>query len=824
MTMELADDQPISRQHNNGALINADTFDRIKLVTAAARLLEHNVPELGSMVFGIEGPWGCGKTSFKNMVIAQIENDWMTTNQQKDNKLPYPVIVDFNPWMFSNGENVTEMLFATIRAKLQGEPNELKDAQQQWSQRVKNGARELSASASKATETAGSAMDVFPVTEAAWKAISQGLHTVSGLFNSISQNLKPNPEKPLGLEQAHRDLVESLKMQGNDFRMYVFIDEIDRLDDQAIISIFKSLKAVGDLPRTVYIPIYDRRIVTKALGQASRFSGEDYLDKIVQMPIVMPAVPFKPAADGVLEQCGLSKLGETDSNMCKQVLSTYITNKRDANRLSNAYILRHETLRCETDPADLLLRHEALRNETDSADLFAITAIQLFHPSLAEWIQMEQARLTDQGFIYSDEESISILTAYAETIGEKPNSYRISKEAQLLRALFPDNKKNPESRRIRFSNHFGTYFTLTPKFSPAHSRAEILHWLQVLSDPSSDQTITDEDFLNKVPHTQLRDDIQLEPIQEPERIAALLSTYRSHYPDIQSYEREGGQAIANRKRYIRNEIDAMIIELLRCADDQTVRNHIDALARENSWRSIIQLIHIYEAANDVSHELSLVKNDHIDNEDYLDKLPDMTSHKIASHIGIRGADKAFHDACERDLTEMLSWWQKQDSAAYGQMLDMVFSTNLPWDYLAMAMIYVSKADRSNDYIIDGGILSAMLLNIRYAGDTVIAFPETTIVAKFDNFLEANRRIPSAWTATDFRKIAALRLWATEKIKGGDLPKYGPDVNADDTDYPSVYEWVDPVEDPYIIVRPDNLQFQETVDLLEHRRKEQQDQS
>lgn len=490
MVEELADDHPISRQHNRGALIDADEFDRRRLVSAVAHLLERNVPSLSSMVFGVEGPWGCGKTSFKNMVIEQIENDWVTANRQSGDKFPYPVIVDFNPWMFSNAENVTEMLFATIAQKLDGETGELESQRRERRQRSKDAIGKASDKVSSVAEAGGKAADLIG------SPIAVGLHLASIGFGVLSQKMKPDPKEPLSLKQAHDKLVESLKMKEHDFRLYVFIDEIDRLDDQGIIDIFKSLKAVGDLPRTVYIPIYDRRIVTKALGQASRFSGEDYLGKIVQMPIPMPAVPFRPATDSVLERCGLTNLDDNDSKLCEHTLSIYIMNKRDANRLCNAYILRHAVLGDETNPADL----------------FAITAIQLFHPSLAQWIQVSKKVLAEsEGF------QLNHLTQYFLATVEKTVPGKLDEESQLLQELFPEKghtedaeisseTENPESRRVKFWQHFDMYFTLTSEFGPVLPRKDLMQWL----DGQYVLDVSDADFM-KGPHSQLQWILKTEP-------------------------------------------------------------------------------------------------------------------------------------------------------------------------------------------------------------------------------------------------------------------------------------------------------------------------
>lgn len=744
MVEELADDHPISRQHNRGALIDADEFDRRRLVSAVAHLLERNVPSLSSMVFGVEGPWGCGKTSFKNMVIEQIENDWVTANRQSGDKFPYPVIVDFNPWMFSNAENVTEMLFATIAQKLDGETGELESQRRERRQRSKDAIGKASDKVSSVAEAGGKAADLIG------SPIAVGLHLASIGFGVLSQKMKPDPKEPLSLKQAHDKLVESLKMKEHDFRLYVFIDEIDRLDDQGIIDIFKSLKAVGDLPRTVYIPIYDRRIVTKALGQASRFSGEDYLGKIVQMPIPMPAVPFRPATDSVLERCGLTNLDDNDSKLCEHTLSIYIMNKRDANRLCNAYILRHAVLGDETNPADL----------------FAITAIQLFHPSLASWMQMAKKMLVDR-----EDFQRNSLTADFVSLGEETSSGKLDEEKRLLQKLFPKRKhaedaeissetENPESRKIRFWQHFDMYFTLTPEFGPVLPRKDLMQWL----DGQYVLDMSDADFM-KGPHSQLQWMLKTEPThsnmeKDPANVRKLLDAYRIHYPIISDD--------STSQRSVRDEIDGVIAKLLECANKETVVDYGNTLmetakntrAPEELCCAIIQIIRFVKLVegdnSDSQIATAIMSNSSLRMDLTLSVLP-LMEHCLQKSVG-------FSKCNSHDIAELLRTWSQWDPKRYEQTMQAWETDPLPWKYLAMIMAYVYSY--VNDHIIvDAVSMPQEAIQSDRAGhsgeypDELVARLKPDLLKTLIDEALHSGSIPADWTRNQFVKLIALDQWA-----------------------------------------------------------------
>jgi predicted KAP-like P-loop ATPase len=83
-------DQPISRPQD-------DILSRADFSKSLATALR-NWEEDSSLVTALYGAWGSGKSSVKNMVRHYLREEPATC----------PIIVEFNPWMYSTPELLAE--------------------------------------------------------------------------------------------------------------------------------------------------------------------------------------------------------------------------------------------------------------------------------------------------------------------------------------------------------------------------------------------------------------------------------------------------------------------------------------------------------------------------------------------------------------------------------------------------------------------------------------------------------------------------------------------------------------------------------------------
>src|ERR1700686_1735214 len=84
----------------------ADRLNRAQFAKTLAKALT-NWKQQSSLVVGLYGDWGSGKSSLKNMALEYIQQD-----------SPKRTIVEFNPWQVSNYDKIAETFFHEVGTAL----------------------------------------------------------------------------------------------------------------------------------------------------------------------------------------------------------------------------------------------------------------------------------------------------------------------------------------------------------------------------------------------------------------------------------------------------------------------------------------------------------------------------------------------------------------------------------------------------------------------------------------------------------------------------------------------------------------------------------
>ena len=68
------------------------------------------------------------------------------------------------------------------------------------------------------------------------------------------------------------------------------LDDIDHLSNEQIRYVFQLITSVARFPNTIYLLVFDKEIVVEALKDVQSGNGQDYLEKVIQMPIQIPDI------------------------------------------------------------------------------------------------------------------------------------------------------------------------------------------------------------------------------------------------------------------------------------------------------------------------------------------------------------------------------------------------------------------------------------------------------------------------------------------------------------------------------------------------------
>lgn len=242
-----------------------------------------NLNAKDGLVIGIEGAWGCGKSSILNLFCAKIKG-------QKNIS-----IIRFSPWIIGNRDSMVSSLMGEVSNRIE-EIVGKKDLAKKL--------RQYGAHVGKLASLANLA-DSLGVPHA---------KKVGALLNKGGEMLSLS--KPLSALKD--DLTKSLRELDKSF--VVIIDDLDRLEPEEALEIMRLIRAVGDFPNIIYILCYDRKILSESLKMALRIEdGGLYLQKIVQASFSVPKPEEFDLRGWLNEECHLLHQAITGTPLSKHV-------------------------------------------------------------------------------------------------------------------------------------------------------------------------------------------------------------------------------------------------------------------------------------------------------------------------------------------------------------------------------------------------------------------------------------------------------------------------------------------------------------------------
>ena len=227
----------------------------------AKTMLDYTVSE--GFAIGLYGKWGSGKTSVINMILEQLE---LLANM---NSSPCkPIVLRFNPWLCSDPKQLISQFFKQLSSAIKLKQPKLDN--------VCNFMNDYA----DAFELAGA----VPIAGSILTVIGKILGKKAKAYSESKSN---------DLQKIKDGIIATLLKEK--IKIVVTIDDVDRLSNQEIISVFQLIKSLADFPYTIYLLAFDREVVVRALAEVQKGDGAEYLEKVIQVPFELPS----PNADDI---------------------------------------------------------------------------------------------------------------------------------------------------------------------------------------------------------------------------------------------------------------------------------------------------------------------------------------------------------------------------------------------------------------------------------------------------------------------------------------------------------------------------------------------
>ncbi|SJM73134.1 KAP family P-loop NTPase fold protein [Psychrobacter piechaudii] len=457
----------------------SDLFGRWHFSERVAQVIARR-SDPSSIVIGLYGKWGDGKTSVLNFIESSLEsNDDV-------------ICIKFNPWRFGTEEQLLMEFFNSIAealdSKLETREDKLKDTFMKVMKPI--------ASVTKGTSVVSEVVESF---------IS--LPDINEFKKRTEQLLEDNKK-----------------------RVLILIDDVDRLDKSEIHALFRLVKLTADFKYTSYVLAFDKHIIASSLqdrySTADTSSGEAFLEKIIQIPLNLPLVEQETLRqfcfDGINEALKIAEtnLDQEEVRRFVQAYNSAFDNYLDTPRKAKLY------------GNILMFSLPILKGEVNTVDLMLIEGIRVFYPELYKVIRNNKSSFTgsfSSSYPKSNElEKEQTKNLIAGALGEVESSKK-NGLIDLLNDLFPKLQSvygnmgfgadyyqiwNKE-QRICSSNYFSRYFTYSvskndiPDLEIKEILEKLTHW-----DCSYDSNSLTGILKNRKPDT-------------------LITKLRSKYDDIQ---------------------------------------------------------------------------------------------------------------------------------------------------------------------------------------------------------------------------------------------------------------------------------------------------
>ncbi|HVY54062.1 MAG TPA: P-loop NTPase fold protein [Gammaproteobacteria bacterium] len=380
-----------------------DRLDRAVFAKYLARcILDHEDSQ--SLVVGLYGGYGSGKTSIINLMLEEfsLAGAYIEDNQK-------PIILNFSPWSYSGQNQLIYSFFRRLSSTL----------------RQATGLQ----NADKIIHLLELYISFFT-----HKPVPKTLRPKQSLIkNWLNREDAYGWESGRDLTVVKSELNELLRKENR--KIIIIIDNISRILDVEIKQIFQIVKSMGDYANTVYVLALDKEQVINAVDRIDGGGGAELLEKIVQLPFEVPAIPRQDIESILLDKLKLVMtyvdLEAWSSSEWAEIfyssLRFFFDDCRDIARYVNA----------------LSFSYPRVKDVVNPVDFFALTVLEIFLPQVYAGVRENKDLFSDlaDGLYEMNAEHLQRERLRCDEIIKREARFQYGVVLKLLIGLFPRLKK-----------------------------------------------------------------------------------------------------------------------------------------------------------------------------------------------------------------------------------------------------------------------------------------------------------------------------------------------------------------------------------------------